>query len=191
MEQHRRTHSTIRGQAKAAAVLTAEEKQARKAKQAAKKMLRENNIQATAAAAAATAANAALPQMNNLMGMPMNMQGQQNMQYAVNPPMSMEMQAMLDPRLMGNQQQLGHQQHHQQQLDNFTAEDMANFQAQLQAANAATGYRGAYDGGMQVAPATPDSGMNGADVQHDGQAQGSPSVAPALDALAMAAASRQ
>jgi hypothetical protein len=181
MEQHRRTHSTIRGQAKAAAVLTAEEKQARKAKQAAKKMLRENNIQATAAAAAATAANAALPQMNNLMGMPMNMQGQQNMQYAVNPPMSMEMQAMLDPRLMGNQQQ----------LDNFTAEDMANFQAQLQAANAATGYRGAYDGGMQVAPATPDSGMNGADVQHDGQAQGSPSVAPALDALAMAAASRQ
>lgn len=195
MEQHRRTHSTIRGQAKAAAVLTAEEKQARKAKQAAKKMAREESIQATAAAAAATAANAAMPQMGNMMGMQMGMQGQ-NMQYTSSAPMSMEMQAMLDPRLMGNNQhnqqlgqhgqhEMGHQQH--QQLDTFTAEAMASFQAQLQAATAVTsGYRGGYEQGMM--PGTPDSSGMG----HEGQEQGngSPTGAPALDALALAA-SRQ
>lgn len=180
MEQHRRTHSSVRGQAKAAAAsASGEEKQAKKAKQAQKKVNRESSLSATAAAAAA---NAAMPQMNDMMqGLPMSMTQGMSQGNIPAPVAPMDMGMMLDPRLMGGQEM-------------FPA-DLAQFQQQLQnaAAYPRTSMHGSsYDEAMQ-GPRTPDSilGHDGQDfLVQNGNGQGSPSVAPALDALALAA-SRQ
>lgn len=196
MEQHRRTHSSVRGQAKAAAAaggaVTTEEKQAKRAKQAQKKVNnqanRESSLSATAAAAAA--ATVSIPQMNNLI--PAQMPGMlsqgmphghhNNLASAPVASMDMGMAGMLDPRLMAGGPDMA-----------FSA-DLAQFEQQLLLQSAANGFprtdmhQSSYDGGMQ--PHTPDSVLDETQDGSQQNGQGSPSVAPALDALALAA-SRQ
>jgi len=198
MEQHRRTHSSVRGQAKAAAAAgggaaTTEEKQAKRAKQAQKKVNnqanRESSLSATAAAAAA--ATVSIPQMNNLI--PAQMPGMlaqgiphgnhHNLASAPIASMDMGMAGMLDPRLMTGGPDMA-----------FSA-DLAQFEQQLLLQNAANTFprtemhQSSYDGGMQQ-PHTPDSVLDETQDGSQQNGQGSPSVAPALDALALAA-SRQ
>jgi len=199
MEQHRRTHSSVRGQAKAAAAAgaaatTTEEKQAKRAKQAQKKVNnqanRESSLSATAAAAAA--ATVSIPQMNNLipaqmpgMSMAQGMPHSHHNNLASAPVASMDMgmAGMLDPRLMAGGPDMA-----------FSA-DLAQFEQQLLLQNAANGFprtemhQSSYDGAMQQ-PHTPDSVLDEPQDASQQNGQGSPSVAPALDALALAA-SRQ
>lgn len=193
MEQHRRTHSSVRGQAKAAAAAAgSEEKQAKKAKQAQKKANRDANLDATAAAAAA---NAAMPQLQMpamMQGIPLGMQQAlpQGMQPGHMLPAGSQMQmdpalsALLDPRLMDGSQMP------------FTAEfaaQLAQQQFNVPVAYAQPGpHRSSYD---ETLPNnhTPDSVLGDGQALQNGAAipgASSPTVqAPALDALAMAAAS--
>lgn len=196
MEQHRRTHSSVRGQAKAAAAAAGgEEKQAKKAKQAQKKANRDANLEASAAAAAA---NVAMPQMqmpNMMQGLPLGMQQAlpQGMQPGVMMPVGSQLMdptlsALLDPRLMDGTQ-----------MPAFSPEYAAQL-AQQQFNNPVAysqpgPHRSSYD---ETVPTnqTPDSVLGDGQPLQNGNTipmpgASSPTVqAPALDALALAA-SRQ
>jgi len=209
MEQHRRTHSSVRGQAKAAAAAAAtgvpgEEKQAKKAKQATKKANAAINLNETAAAAEAAMPQMQLPNMPNMhqmmpampLGMTQAMPQMNNINTAAMNTMDMNAAlGMLDPRLMGDPnlfqdqlaafaQQLQQQQHQQLQLQDFQPATSYPHPSQ---------HRSSYDEALP-APQTPDSVVGNDDTQQNASLQngnvGSPSAAPALDALALAA-SRQ
>lgn len=212
MEQHRRTHSSVRGQAKAAAAAatggSGEDKQAKKTKQATKKVNAAINLNETAAAAQAAMPQLQLPNMNGMPNMnqmmpamPMGMtqampQQMNNINTAAMNTMDMNAAlGMLDPRLMNDPNLF------QDQLAAFAQQLQAQQHQQLQDFQPAVGYphptqhRSSYDETLPMpAPQTPDSVLGNDVAQQDTSLQngnvGSPSAAPALDALALAA-SRQ